>query len=158
MSLVYSGRGGLLVAEYGADYASVQAALKDHDPALRLIPPGVEVADRPGREGWRVYRYAGGDRPIEFLCFWGSEHGDPYPLSHGLVDLMKQMDRNTRSRYLDDVAANAIRKAEIDKQYERDSEALRDDYLPLQGRSPMLHRGQSLRRARDKRRARGEKI
>jgi hypothetical protein len=84
--------------------------------------------------------------------------GDPYPLSSGLVEKVKEMDRNSRARHLDDVAANAIRQAEIDRKLERDSEALRSDYLPLEGRSPVLHRGESLRRARDKRRARGEKV
>lgn len=158
MSLVYSDRGGLLVAEHGADAVSVERALKDHDRSLLLIPPGVQFADRPQRNGWRVYRKAGGDRPPEFLCFWGDDHANPYPLSHGLVDLVKQMDRNTRARYLDDIAANAIRQAEIDKRVERDNEALKDDYLPMEGRSPVLHRGQGLRRSRDKRRARGEKV
>lgn len=153
MSLVYSERGGLLVAEHGADAVSVERALKDHDRDLLLIPPGVQFADMPQRGGWRVYRKAGGDRPPEFICFWGTDHGDPYPLSHGIVDKVKELDRNSRAKAVDDAVANAMRDAEIAKKVAADNEALNSDYVPLQGRSPALHRGQDLRRSRDKTRS-----
>lgn len=155
-----SDRGGLLVVENAADYQSVRAALRDHDRHLRLIPPGVMFDGRPAPErfGYRVYRWAGGDVPPEFICFWGNDRGDPYPLSHGLVEMVKMLDRNTRAAYVSDAVHNEQLRQERLRQVDRDNEALQSEYVAMEGRSPVLHRGQSLRRARDKQRAKGKKV
>lgn len=160
MSLFSYVRDGVLVAEAAADHASVAKALREWDNSLRLIPPGVmfDGAPAPERFGYRVYRWAGGDREPEFICFWGDEHNHPYPLSHGLVERVKQLDKNTRAKYVSDAVANELLLQERQKQLAADNEALKSDYLPMEGRSPMLHRSQSLRRARDKQRARGKKV
>lgn len=160
MSLAYRRtESGLVFPESGVDEAAIRRALRDHDDQLRLIPPGVDMAGRPQPErvGYRVARLTGGDRPLEFLCFWGNDMGDPYPLSHAIVDMVKQLDRNTGSAYMDDVVRNELARQVKEKDWARDTEALADDWAFKHGR-PVLPRGQSLRRARDKRRARGENV
>lgn len=134
------------------DEAQISRMLRDYDDELRLVP-------QPGEQGlvWQVRRYQGNDRPSELVCVWQSEHGDPYPLSSGILDLVKQLDKNTRSARLDADARNALKQAEEAKQWDRDVEAITGDWLMPHGR-PVLPRSQSLRMARDKRRSRGEKI
>lgn len=150
---------GLVLPSQGSDEAAVRRALKEHDPELVLLPPGVDVAGRPAPErvGYRVYRRSGGDRPLDFVCFWGNDQFDPYPLSSSLIDRVKELDRNTASLHLDELARDEIRRQEIAATSARDQEALAADWATPHGR-PVLHRSQSLRLARDKQRAKGKKV
>lgn len=154
MSLVYTRTdSGLEVASYAADEAAVARALKDYDPELRLAP---QPSDGYGCTVYKVFRWQGNDRPAVFLFAWVDEHGNPYPLSMQLLELVKRHDRNTRNRALDADVLNAQKKAREAAQWEKDVEARRTYWDTPHGR-PVLPRSQSLRMARDKRRAEGEK-
>src|SRR4051812_14679348 len=108
------------------DETAVRRALIDHDSDLRLIPPGVMLDGQPNAErvGYRVARYRGGDRPLEFLCFWGNDQGDPYPLSHGLVELVQSLDRGGRGGYKTAEQRNLEAREQQQRRYDETSEAL----------------------------------
>lgn len=145
--------GGLYVPE-GAHEAAVMRALREHDDDLRLVP---QDSDHFGRRVYKVFRYAGSERPAEFLLFWGDEHGNPFPLSSSLVDAVKQLDRNMRGfdpRNAD--AKNAELVARRRQKSREDGEALLQDYDGrLEGKkSSPPKRSVGLLRARDRVRAR----
>lgn len=150
MAHVYSkGNHGLLVARDTApgDEQAVARQLRDYDPDLRLVPQGVV-----GRQiVYKVYRYAGSDRPAEFVCFWGDEAtGEPWPLSSGLLDRVRELDKNTRANYLSAEAREARRRAELERHREQTAKDVYDDLRRMPGRLAALPRGQSLRRARSR--------
>jgi hypothetical protein len=156
MPLVYTRQdSGLVVAEHASDEASVARALRDHDSDLRLVR---QLSESLGALVWKVYRYAGSERPAEFVCAWTDRSGTPLPLSHRLVDMVKGLDRNSRAPVADADTLNARRKERAEKEVQRHNQDLIDDHLPRVGRSPVLHRSQSLRMARDKQRAKGRKV
>lgn len=136
---------GLYVAENAADYQSVSRALRDYDRDLRLVPQ----PDDEGRVAYKVFRYQGGDRPAEFVCGWWSEQLQPLPLSHRLVDLVKQLDRNTGGREDVDTENERLREERLRDAAEAISDVGRETSKRVK-RSPALHRGQHLRRSRHK--------
>ena len=138
-------RNGLYVAERSADYLSVQTALRQHDPDLRLVP---QPDDDHGCLVWKVYRYAGGDRPAEFVCGWWDEHLTPLPLSHRLVDKVKQLDRNTPGRRPDPDEHNERLKAANNARMDEAVDTALEEARQRHGRLPCFHRGVHLRRAR----------
>lgn len=143
----YSEHGGIIVAEHGADHASVEAALRDHDRQLSL--EGL-LSPSHGVIAWRVKRAVGGDRPSQVVCTWMNEEGVPLPLSHRLVDLVKTLDPNTRGHndhYVDPDAANAALLAERARDAEADDEEWARDISRRWGRLPAFHRGIHLRRS-----------
>lgn len=140
---------GGLVVPTGAHEAAVQAALKQHDPDLRLVP---QDSDHFGRTIYKVYRYAGSERPAEFLLYWGDKDG-AYPLSMGIVDAVRRLDRNMRG--FDPTDAD-VHNAELRGERERTSRAdgaeLAHEFQKrIDGTFvAALPRSQSLRRARDR--------
>ena len=135
----------------GADEKYVARALREYDPALRLIP-GLPRAGIP----YKVYAYRG-DQPAVFICAW-EENGKALPLSTRLLEMVKQQDRTTRSPAPDADVLEARRRERLAKDEDAMAQDLIDDWRGREGRSAMLPRSQSLRRARDKARARGEKV
>ena len=152
MSYVERRTGDLLVAELGMDGGALERELRRRDPLLSL--QGWPSATH-GCILWRVVRESGPDRPPETVAVWQSERGEPYPLSSGLLDLVDRLDRNSRHRYLDEDALERRRQAARDRQVERDNEALRDDWNPRHGRSP-LFRGRDLQLSRQRARREGK--
>jgi hypothetical protein len=146
--LVYSRTdSGLLVAEEGAsDEKAVGRLLRDYDSDLRLVP----ATFHDGRLGYKVYRYAGPDRPAEFICYWGNEEGEPYPLSSRLLDKVRELDRNSRAPYLSEDELNARAQEKRERQIRQDAEDLVDDVATTAGVMPCFHRGAHLRRSRAK--------
>lgn len=132
---------GLIAVREGSDHASVQRALRDHDPDLRLVPQATD-----GRVAWVVYRYRGGDRPAEIVCSWRDANLDPLPLSHGLVDMVQRLDRNTvgRDRDPDDVNRELLERRDATDDDELDEMAR--DFAKRAKRHPAFHRGLHLRR------------
>lgn len=156
MSLVYSRTdSGLTVAEHGAGEAAVARELRTYDPDLRLIR-GID----PATETWfyKVYRYAGSERPAEFLFAWMDAKGQPLPLSMRLLEKVREQDRNTRAAAVNEDIANELNRQRLDAMAERDAEDAVAEWLPREKRSAVLHRGQHLRMARDKQRAKGRKV
>lgn len=144
---------GLVLARERSDSATLERQLKQIDRELALQAwPSLD-----GPPTWKVVRYCGPDRPPETICSWVTGEGDPLPLTEGILDMVRQLDRNTRSDYDDADARNEKFKAKLAKQTERDEEALIGDWRFPHGR-PVLPRSQSLRRSRDKRRAEGDKV
>jgi hypothetical protein len=141
---------GLLLAE---EESAVAESLWEYDRNLKLR----SAVDAAGRTFWSVRAHVGGDIPDRLVCVWVDEQGNPLPLSSGLLELVKQLDPNTRSVYLDEDTRNERRRAEVEKVARQRDADLADDMIPKHGR-PVLPRSQSLRRARDKRRARGENV
>lgn len=91
---------GLVVASQAADESSVRRALKQHDPALILTP------DNPddGPIVWTVLKRVGDG--VHVVCRYRDEHGNPLPLSHGLVEYVKRLDLNSRAPKVDVMAEN----------------------------------------------------
>jgi hypothetical protein len=131
---------GLVIPQERAGWASVAAALKQHDPHLELGQvDGV----------WKVYYRTSPDRPAEFLTDWRDPDGTPRELSHGLVDQVRGQDRNSRGKRPNADELNAQRQEELQKHRERVAEALVDDTTFKHGR-PILPRSRTLMRARHK--------
>ena len=141
---------GLLLAE---EEATLARELWEYDRNLKLK----SSVDAAGRTWWSVRAHVGSEMPDRFVCTWMDESGEPLPLSWGLLDLVKQLDPNTRSVYLDEDQRDAQVRATLAKQKADDQEALASDWSSPHGR-PVLPRSQSLRRSRDKRRSRGENV
>jgi hypothetical protein len=144
VSLVYSrSDSGLVVAEHGADESAVARALKDHDRELRLVR---QLSESLGVLVWKVYRYAGSEQPAQFLCAWTDRSGTPLPLSHRLVDMVKDLDRNSRAPRMDAETLNAQAREVTARKIATEHEALIADHLPRQGRLPCLPRRKRLSR------------
>ena len=146
VSMVYSrSDSGLLIAEKSgsSDERAIARALKDYDRDLRLLPCVVN-----GTQAWKVYRYAGSDRPAEFLFMWGNDYGEPWPLSFRILDKVRELDKNTTFKARNEDALERDRRASDAKREQDAIEALTDDWMTREGRSALLPRGQSLRRAR----------
>lgn len=143
---VYSRHGtGLLVAEHSADERSVTVALRDFDPDLVLT---WEVQE--GQQVWEVHKVVSQDRPAVFICRWQDRHGAPLPLSHGLVDLVKQLRYGGVAQAAEEHNRKLREEAERDV-YEGSLEIARDMIPRIRGRRiPVLHRGRHLLRSRHK--------
>ncbi len=144
--------GGLLVPE-GSQEAAVDAALRRHDPDLRLVPQDSDVY---GRRIYKVYHYNGPDTPADLVCVWWDQNHEPLPLSSSLVDYVQMLDKNT----VDRGPTLEEQEARVREQKRKDA---REEMRPiveefakkLDGKKTvLLPRSQSLRRARDKERAR----
>lgn len=143
---VYSRHGsGLLVAENSTDERSVTDALRDFDPDLVLT---WEIQDE--QQVWEVHKIVGRDRPAVFICRWQDDYGNPLPLSHGLVDLVKRLRYGGVGGAADDANRRLREQAERDV-YEGSLEIARDLIPRIRGRRiPVLHRGRHLLRSRHK--------
>jgi len=154
--MVFTNRpSGLVVACEGSDEAATAAALREYDPDLRLVP---QDSDAYGRRIYKVYRYQGSERPSVFVCAWLDEFGNPFDgLSvTGLLDMVKRLDRNTRSEVVDPDVKNArmIAEKRKDFEYELDEMArMYDEHMLDRKRSP-LFRSKNLQAARNRVRAR----
>lgn len=124
MSLVYTqSPSGIVVASAGADEVTAAAALRQHDPDLRLV---AQDTDAYGQRVYKVYRYMGSERDAVFVCGWWDELGNPYPLSvTGLLDLVQRLDRNNRGAMQD----ADIHNSELVAKRRRDAEADFDDIV-----------------------------
>jgi len=132
---------GLYVPSQGSDETAVRRMLKEYDPDLRLVPRG---------QHYSVYRYAGSERPAELVCTWADDQGRGLPLSSGVLEKVKMLDRNTRFKAPDADEQNAALKASKAKQQEDETQALVDDWMTRERRTALLPRSQSLRQARSK--------
>lgn len=161
MDLVFTqGPSGLVVANQGSDEAACARALREHDPDLRLVPPGVLVqGERESRsDAWRVYRYCGSERPIEFVCGWWDDRGTPYPQlsADGLLRMVQSLDRNLRGDRVEADEHNARLLAERAREaHERFTEIAREFDGRLEGkRSAPQPRSRNLYLARSRERER----
>jgi len=148
---VHETASGLAAVTRATDARSVQAALRAHDPELRLVPQ----ADPSGRFRWEVRRYMGENHPAVYVCAWMDEYGNPLELSHQLVDRVKQLDRNTVGAMPDPDELNARMLEDRRRDQERDWQAIVDDHkdrVDDRKRVP-LFRGRSLYAARNRVRA-----
>lgn len=132
---------GLLVMQEGADYRSVLSALRAHDPDLRLVPQPCEGGTR-----WMVLRYQGSDRPADPVCSWVDDDLEPLPLSHGLVEKVKQLDRNTRGRIEDPDVANKRRLERLQADEDDMIDTAAREFHRRARTAPCFHRGVHLRR------------
>lgn len=131
---------GLVIAQQGDGWATVQAALKQHDSHLELGQIN---------EVWKVYFRASADLPPEFLCDWRDPDGTPRELSMGLVDKVRQLDRNSRERAPGEDELNRQREERLAKHKLDVAEGIIDNTTFKHGK-PVLPRSVSLRRARSK--------
>lgn len=104
MPLAYDHTPSGLIVPAGSHEASVQAALKAHDPALML-----DYAIDPawGRQVWQVLRRVTSQGQVEVVCRWRDPvSGEPLPLSHGLVDHVRNLSIESRAPVVDHDAEN----------------------------------------------------
>jgi hypothetical protein len=144
---------GLHVLTQGADEAAVYRALRDYDNDLRLVP---QDSDAYGQRVYKVYRYAGSDRPAEFLFMWGDDLGNPFPLSMQLVERARHFDKNSRNRdYVDPDEHNRRLKEQRHKDADADAETIKDEMLKRHGRSPAFRRSPAFAASRREARRKG---
>ena len=136
---------GLAVPLTGADEASVNRALKEYDPDLVLVPQDSDVY---GRRIYRVARKVGGDRPVEWIVTWRTREGDALPLSHRLVEKVKELDLNSRNKVDDPDDLNARLKSERQKDYETYMDDMVRDHLGTHKGRFITPRSQALALAR----------
>jgi hypothetical protein len=117
---------GLAVPLTGADEASVSRALKEYDSDLVLIP---QDSDAYGRRIYRVARRVGGDRPVQWVVTWRTREGDALPLSHRLVEKVKELDLNSRNKVDDPDDLNAQLKVDRQKDYDVYMDDMVQDHL-----------------------------
>lgn len=143
---------GLILVEQSTDGAAIGRALKQHDPSL-------ELQQWPHPSGTWLYKVVAraGDGSVRTVYVHQLADGTPLPLSSRLLDEVKRLDRNSRAPVASEDALNAAHRAGLDRQEQRDREALIDDWKFPHGR-PVLPRSTALRMSRDRRRARGEKV
>lgn len=117
---------GVVVAQEGGDYAAVKAALKRNDQNLELgSVKGV----------WKVYyRYGGEPHQVTFVCDWRDPDGTPRPLTMGLVDKVRSLDRNSRERALTEEELERKRAEQLAKHKADLMEAVIEDTTPKHGR------------------------
>jgi len=78
-------------------------------------------SDHFGRRIYKVFRYAGSERPAEFLLFWGDpSSGVAYPLSMSIVDEVKRHDRGERGFSAEDSDVINARLVEQRRRESRD--------------------------------------
>lgn len=129
-SVFYKNEHGLLVPDQAAgDERAIARLLKDYDPDLRLVPQ---------KNGYRVYRYAGSERPAEFILYWGDERGNPYPLSGRILDEVRKLDRNSRAEYKSPEQLNDEHKVRETKRVQTAARDLYDDWKSVHGRIPHM--------------------
>lgn len=148
--------GALTVIEYVREKDSLQQELRLIDDRLFLERQLTLV----GEPVWCVVVNVGGDVPPITILEWRDDDDNPLPLSSGILERMRRMDRDGAR-----LAARVIKqnrdRIEAARQKAKDDweEIGKDVGGRMSGtRSAVLHRGQYLRRSRDKRRARGEKL
>jgi len=157
MGLVYSrSQSGLVVAEQGGDEAAIARALKEYDPDLRLLPPGVDL-NGTDRRHYRVVAYRGGDRPPRAVCAWATDSGEPLPLSSRLLDKVKLLDRNTRTPYPTADEQNERLREQRERYDEEYDEDMVDWFVRRDKVRSPVRRSVGLRMSRDRMRARGKK-
>jgi hypothetical protein len=141
---------GLVLAEHGQDEAAVAHALRQHDDQLRLVrqPLGDTLV-------WKVYRYAGSDRPAEFLLAWTTSTGEPLPLSMRLVDEVQRHDRNSPGVIVDADRQTQQLHEQRQRQDETDDEAIAHDWEGRERLVPAFHRSPALAAARRRGRRKG---
>lgn len=117
---------GLVVAEESADEAALGHALKQIDRAyvLQKNPDG----DTPGL--YVVACVVNEDEPPIRILAWADGNGEPLPLSSGLVEKVKAWHVGARNRPETVDEYNARVGAELERDRQRDAEAIFDDHRP----------------------------
>jgi len=141
-----SRRNGLLVVEEATDFRAVDAALADIDRRL-FIAYEIEA----GRPVYRVM-VDQGDHGAAVLCDWRDEHGQPLPLSSGLVEQVKSQRPREGPDLGRSERANAELKARQLADFDEAVDGIAEDVgARMSGRrSAVLPRGIGLRRARSR--------
>lgn len=96
MALVHRETGsGLVLAEEASDEAQIARALKQIDDRYVLQRHPGDVAG-----GWvyKVFCIVSEDQPAVCVLSWSDEHGNPLPLTFGLVDEVQKWRPENRDR------------------------------------------------------------
>jgi hypothetical protein len=133
-----SHRNGLYVAEDAIDFRTIDRELAAIDERLFL-----DYEIRAGAKVYRVLYDRWPESPAE-IARW------PYPLSSGLLELVKSLRPRAGVDLEAPLRANAERAARQRADFERDVDEIAADVGPRirETRSALLHRGAHLRRAR----------
>lgn len=143
---------GLIVCENAADEKAVTAALKQFDPRLRL---GCEVDREHKRPVYVVVRVWSDSHDAAFICDWRDDNQVPLPLSHRLVDKVKDLRAGSRAPLPDAVAHNDALTAAARQEFEEATEDMLRDAVDRRGRLPVFHRSPGLARTRARLRDQG---
>lgn len=111
---------GLVVAEQAMDEARLQRALKEFDRRLVL----------QWRPPYYVVVCAMSDQYAPVVATWMDLSGKPLPLSSGLVEKVKAWHVGARNRPETVDEYNARVGAELERDRQRDAEAIFDDHRP----------------------------
>lgn len=117
---------GLVLAEQAADEAGLSRALKQIDPRLVLQRHPGDVAG-----GWvyKVFAVVNEDEPAECICTWADDHGNPLPLSSGLLDLVNQLRPDARARRgPTSDERNTAYRGQLEQAKRDDAERVSDDH------------------------------
>ena len=131
------------MAQEGRDEAAIRAELKAYDPHLCLVK-------QPTSRGiaYQVW-YRATDSAANSILTWCDPDGTPRPLSSGLMEEVRKLDKNTYGPSLDPDAMNKAMKEKkaLERQIEEE-EYIRETEKRGK-RSPVFHRGPHLRRDRE---------
>lgn len=118
---------GLTIAEQSHDELSLTRALKQMDDRLVL-------QRHPGKvEGgfvYKVFKIVSEDQPAEAICTWCDEHGNPLPLSSGLLSKVESLRAGARGRGPDADEHNARLVADRERTREQALEAVVETHAP----------------------------
>lgn len=145
---------GIVYPAEGMDGARIRAALKEHDRNLDLT----QYAD-PHWNCW-VYKvvYAVSPERQEVLFAWRDPNGRPLPLSSGLIDKVKLLDKNTSVAAPDPDVKNEELKEKREQDWADTREDLTKSYLRESKYTTILPRSRNLYLARARARARGKNV
>lgn len=137
MSLVLrESRTGLVVAEHSADEQSIQHALARMDDRLVLVR---DRSDTYQRDVWKVVYRVSDWQDAVTICVWADDHGQPLPLSSGILDETQKLRPENRGKRVDVDAHNEQLVAERRRDFNQDIDYLEGHYRKLVKNGPDPH-------------------
>jgi len=143
---------GLTVCENAVDERDVTRALKEFDDRLIL---SCEVDREHQSYVFVVVRRWSNEQDAAFICDWRDDDGKPLPLTHRLVDKVKDLSVGSRAPVPDAVAHNdALTEKNRDETEEVFDDLLHDAFR-RRDRVNAFHRSPGLARTRARLRDKG---
>lgn len=124
--MIYTQRGDLVVAEHHAGEQAVANALRQIDDRLILQKHPSEVVEG----GWvyKVFKHVSDWQPPIPVATWADEHGQPLPLTFGLVDLVNRLRADSAYKAETVEERNAKQLAKVEQLRADVAEAINDEH------------------------------
>lgn len=150
MALAYRrDESGLVLAEEAMDEVRLSRALKEIDDRYVLQK---ERSNAPGGWTYRVLRIWSAEHPPVPVLIWEDEHGNPLPLTSGILDLVQKHHLGLRGNaaYVSEDEHNRRHVERMERRLADEIEAIREEHMGrLTGRHFVAMSGRMRRRRRD---------